>query len=222
MIKPSSPSGPSPARNSDIPNYAAHSVRTFSKRRTRHATRHSSPAAQLLALFSSSPRLKGLARTTRGNSIYELLDRYTDAGALGLIQTGFEAHLGKWACAPQSAMLRYFLRVAPVYGASQVRASLSARKDTHCYSYACVAESMASRLEKPTIRRSDDSVIAGRNDLGCTRSSRFLGVLPDHGQTGDYPLIRRISTGKRPVTSNLPDCLRFESNHALPAAAFAG
>jgi hypothetical protein len=65
---------------------------------------------------------------------YELLDHYADAGTLGVVQTAFEAHLGKWACAPQSAMLRYFLRVAPVYGARQVRASLSARKDTHCYS----------------------------------------------------------------------------------------
>jgi hypothetical protein len=35
---------------------------------------------------------------------------------------------------PQSAMLRYFLRVDPTHGARQVSASLAARKDTHCYS----------------------------------------------------------------------------------------
>lgn len=49
------------------------------------------------------------------------------------MQSAFEEHLGKWACAPQSAMLRYFLRVDPAYGTQQVAASLSARKDTGCY-----------------------------------------------------------------------------------------
>jgi hypothetical protein len=66
---------------------------------------------------------------------YELLDRYADGSALGTAQTAFEERLGKMACAPQSAMLRYFLRVDPGYGARQVTASLAARKDTHCYSY---------------------------------------------------------------------------------------
>src|ERR1019366_7350283 len=47
----------------------------------------------------------------------------------------FEEHLGQWACDPQSRMLRYFLRVAPDYGAQQVRASLSARKGTGCYRF---------------------------------------------------------------------------------------
>ncbi|MGJ5817247.1 hypothetical protein [Paludibaculum fermentans] len=65
---------------------------------------------------------------------YELLDRFADAGLLPGIQATFQQHLGQWACAPQSAMLRYFLRVDPPYGATQVKASLSARKDTHCYS----------------------------------------------------------------------------------------
>jgi hypothetical protein len=64
---------------------------------------------------------------------YELLDRYADASALGVVQAVFEEHLGTWACAPQSAMLRYFLRVAPAYGAGQVSAILNARKDTGCY-----------------------------------------------------------------------------------------
>jgi hypothetical protein len=65
---------------------------------------------------------------------YTLLDHYADATALGPVQTVFEEHVGKWACAQQSAMLRYFLRVAPQYGAKEVEASLGPRKDTHCYS----------------------------------------------------------------------------------------
>jgi len=66
---------------------------------------------------------------------YELVDRYADGSALAVVQAAFEEHIGKWACAPQSAMLRYFLRVAPAYGAKEVSTSLSARKDTGCYKY---------------------------------------------------------------------------------------
>jgi hypothetical protein len=64
---------------------------------------------------------------------YELVDGYADATALPVVRPAFENAMGKWACVPQSAMLRYFLRVAPEYGASQVSASLNARKDTACY-----------------------------------------------------------------------------------------
>ncbi len=64
---------------------------------------------------------------------YELADRYADAGALGIVRTAYEEHAGKWACAPQSAMLRYFLRVDAAYGAQEVREALAARKDTGCY-----------------------------------------------------------------------------------------
>jgi hypothetical protein len=66
---------------------------------------------------------------------YQLIDQYAESSALGIVQSVFEARLGTWACAPQSAMLRYFLRVAPEYGVKQVRASLAARKDTGCYRF---------------------------------------------------------------------------------------
>ncbi|WP_321471955.1 hypothetical protein [uncultured Paludibaculum sp.] len=64
---------------------------------------------------------------------YELLDRFADSSVLGVAQAAFERHLGKWACSPQTAMLRYLLRADPAYGARQVSASLGARKETHCY-----------------------------------------------------------------------------------------
>jgi hypothetical protein len=89
---------------------------------------------------------------------YELLDRFADVSVLGIVQPAFEEHLGKWACAPQSAMLRYFLRVEPVYGAKQVNASLRARKDTHCYSN--LLQSLGRELpkaEKSAIEALDDS-----------------------------------------------------------------
>lgn len=65
---------------------------------------------------------------------YTLLDRYGDASALAAVRATFERHgAGMFGCSQQSAMLRYFLRVAPEYGAKQVAASLSVRKNTGCY-----------------------------------------------------------------------------------------
>jgi hypothetical protein len=89
---------------------------------------------------------------------YELLDRYADATALGIVQAAFEENLGHWGCAPQSAMLRYFLRVAPAYGAKQVSASLSARKVTGCYRQ--LLQSLGSELpqaQQSAIQALDDS-----------------------------------------------------------------
>lgn len=80
------------------------------------------------------PALARIGQNDARELDYALLDHYADAGALTLVQKVFEERLGKWSCQPQSAMLRYFLRVAPAYGAKEVEASLSARKDTHCYS----------------------------------------------------------------------------------------
>lgn len=90
------------------------------------------------------PALQRINQNNARELDYELLDLYADAGALPVVQAAFEAHLGKWACAQQSAMLRYFLRVAQEYGAEQVRASLNARKDTHCYSQ--LLQSLGDRL----------------------------------------------------------------------------
>lgn len=64
---------------------------------------------------------------------FELIDRYGDASILASIQAVSEPDIGKQACDPQAHLLRYFLRVAPDYGAQQVRGALAARKDTGCY-----------------------------------------------------------------------------------------
>ena len=99
------------------------------------------PSLSLLKLLPSEdlapaiqPAIQRIAHSTPRELDFPLLDRYADASVLSQVQAAFESNLGKWACAPQSSMLRYFLRVAPEYGATQVAASLQARKDTHCYS----------------------------------------------------------------------------------------
>src|SRR5262249_47971957 len=44
---------------------------------------------------------------------YHLVELYADASVLSGMKTVFNDHLGQWACDPQTAMLRYFLRFEP-------------------------------------------------------------------------------------------------------------
>lgn len=77
-----------------------------------------------------------IARIKSGSSYdieFSLIDRYASARALGQMKPIYEAHRGNWACVPQTAMLRYFLRVSPDYGVKEVSDSLSERKATGCF-----------------------------------------------------------------------------------------
>jgi hypothetical protein len=64
---------------------------------------------------------------------YHLLELFGDKSALSVAERVFNDHTGQWACDPQDAMLRYFLRLDPEFGVSAVEASLAARKTTGCY-----------------------------------------------------------------------------------------
>jgi hypothetical protein len=92
------------------------------------------------------PAVERIEQNSARDLDYELLDRYADGRALQAVQTVFAQQLGKFACAPQTAVLRYFLRVDPAYGAKQVTASLKRRLDTHCYSN--LLQSLGNELPK--------------------------------------------------------------------------
>jgi hypothetical protein len=77
---------------------------------------------------------------------FELVDRYAGDSALPVVRAAFEKNAGRWGCATQSSMLRYFLRVSPEYGAKEVSASLAARKNTGCYR--SLLEDLGDRLPK--------------------------------------------------------------------------
>lgn len=66
---------------------------------------------------------------------YHLVELFGDELALAGMKTVFNDHLGQWGCDPQTAMLRYFLRLEPEFGAKAVEASLAARKVTGCYHF---------------------------------------------------------------------------------------
>jgi hypothetical protein len=64
---------------------------------------------------------------------FSLMDRFASAGALDQMKLIYDAHRGKWACTPQTAMLRYFLRISPDYGAKETSLALAERKTTGCF-----------------------------------------------------------------------------------------
>ncbi len=91
---------------------------------------------------------------------YQLIERYASARVLPDIKAIYDAHRGEWACAPQTAMLRYFLRVSPDYGMEQVSDALTHRKTTGCYTQQLAElheDLRRPKLEAIAIRALDDS-----------------------------------------------------------------
>lgn len=65
--------------------------------------------------------------------VFQLVDRYGSEQAVPKLQSIYEGHAGGWACIPQTAMLRFFLRVKPDYGIKELTAALAMRNGTGCY-----------------------------------------------------------------------------------------
>jgi len=77
---------------------------------------------------------------------YHLLELYGDQSALGEMERVFVDHIGQWACDPQGAILRYFLKQDLELGTKMVKASLAARKETGCYRGALIGYILPIRV----------------------------------------------------------------------------
>jgi hypothetical protein len=96
---------------------------------------------------------------------YHLVELYVDAAALAGMKAVFNDHLGQWACDPQTAMLRYFLRLEPEFGSKAAEASLAARKVTGCYHFLLQELGDAlPKVEPLAMRALDDSDLEVAND----------------------------------------------------------
>jgi hypothetical protein len=79
-------------------------------------------------LTNGSPRMEVAMR---------LLARYGTEEVLNQVKEKYEPSRGRWACDVQAAMLGYFMRVDPAYGAKEVRFCVGARgneKFSRCWS----------------------------------------------------------------------------------------
>ncbi|PYX79920.1 MAG: hypothetical protein DMG70_26040, partial [Acidobacteria bacterium] len=79
------------------------------------------------------PLVTKLQKGTGSDVDFQLIERYASVRALPEIKAIYTSHRGEWACAPQIAMLRYSLPVAPDYGITEVSDALGRRRTTGCY-----------------------------------------------------------------------------------------
>lgn len=80
---------------------------------------------------------------------FQIIDRYFSSRQFERVKLAYESRRGKWACEPQSALLRYFLRVLRDYGEAEVRKALHARAHTGCYQ--TVLSSLRAFVSLPNI-----------------------------------------------------------------------
>lgn len=117
---------------------------------------------KLLAADELRPIMKDAVTRIEKNDAreldYHLLELYGDQSDLGEVEHMFTDHLGQWACDPQDAMLRYFLKFDLEFGTKMVQASLAARNVTGCYRM--LLQDLGSSLpkvERVAISALDDS-----------------------------------------------------------------
>jgi hypothetical protein len=119
---------------------------------------------------------------------FQLIQRYASGRALPDIRAIYETHRGEWACAPQAAMLRYFLRVSPDYGVARVSDALTQRNATGCYSMQLSA--LEEDVRQPKIQR---VAIRALNDASSQVARDAAQALQKYGRaTAETALWARL------------------------------
>lgn len=93
------------------------------------------------------------------DSLLHLAERYATAAVSSQLRTAYESKIGRMACLPQDALLAYFLRVEPAYGAGLVEKALASRKETRCYESLLTEAAglhMSQELERAAVASLDD------------------------------------------------------------------
>jgi hypothetical protein len=91
-----------------------------------------------------------------------LAERYATAAVSPQLKAAYEKQVGRMACAPQSALLAYFLRVEPAYGAELVEKALASRKETGCYRFLLTSVAgfhMNRELQAVAVASLDDTAL---------------------------------------------------------------
>lgn len=102
---------------------------------------HSQPSIELVALLPRNEldtaveaAVHRAGETSLRDLDAELIDRYADGSALGVVRSYLAPRTGQIDCAQQAALLRYLLRVAPDEGAARAKEALASRTGTGCFS----------------------------------------------------------------------------------------
>ena len=91
--------------------------------------------------------------------LLQLAERYASSAVAAKLKSSYEKKVGRFACAPQEALLSYFLRVDRDTGLDLVERALASRKATGCYQTllgSIARKQMSPELEKTAISSLDD------------------------------------------------------------------
>ncbi|HEV2862267.1 MAG TPA: hypothetical protein VGX48_14750 [Pyrinomonadaceae bacterium] len=98
--------------------------------------------AQALAVLKDEtlPEADALVASALGASggveeelMLRVAERYATSASAPPLLSHYEGRVGRMPCAPQAALLAYFMRVEPATGAALVEKALASRKDSGCY-----------------------------------------------------------------------------------------
>ena len=125
------------------------------------------------------------------NEISELIERYATDEILSRVQAVYEARdAGKWECRPQTALLAYFLRVAPSVGGEYLNKALAARGKGFTRCYADMLKGVA-RLHMST--EVEEVATAALDDDDSEVVSQAASVLAEYGSANaEKALWRRL------------------------------
>jgi hypothetical protein len=113
-----------------------------------------------------------------------LIERYATARPLPRLKTIYEGARGKWACEPQAALLRYFLRVDPDYGIAEISDALKERQFTGCYKM--VFADFGDTLRMPRVEK---IAITALNDPSPEVAANAAGALGKYGSAKVEPVL---------------------------------
>ena len=115
---------------------------------------------------------------------YRLIERYATAKPLSRLKTIYDEARGKWACEPQGALLRYFLRVDPDYGIEEISDALKQRQFTGCYKM--VFADFGDTLRMPRVER---IAITALTDPSPEVAANAAGALGKYGSAKVEPVL---------------------------------
>jgi hypothetical protein len=112
------------------------------------------------------PEVDALVEERAGNDnfdpelLLQLAERYASSAVAPKLKSSYEKKVGHFACAPQDALLSYFLRVDHDSGLDLVQKALASRKSTGCYQTllgSLARKQISPELEKLAVSFLDDA-----------------------------------------------------------------
>jgi hypothetical protein len=105
--------------------------------------------------------------------VLPLAERYATAAVSAQLRAAYEDRIGLMACEPQAALIGYFLRVEPAYGARLVEKAQASRKQTGCYSF--VLQGVAPRHMNREFEEVATAALDDADSLVVVDAAQVLG-----------------------------------------------